>query len=180
VLQAGVALGRAFKPSSPERCTRGCHCGRQDRRVTPVGLGSVPLCGSGGGVFAAAGAEEREKLQASDAIADCWLTLTAGSFLAGSGIAPYHRALRRSQSGRGQRLPQDRGAQRRTTAGRPSGCGPLATRRTVPRICRTVHFSAVGLRTMAMTIPATTAKANRRIQTIRMIDPRCIVPIFVT
>jgi hypothetical protein len=67
------------------------------------------------------------KLQASDAVADCWLTLSAASSLAGSGIVLSLRALRRSQSGCGQRLPQDHGAQRQTTAGRPSGCGPLAT-----------------------------------------------------
>jgi hypothetical protein len=54
VLQAGQFVGRAARSSRPERRARGCHCGRQDRRVTPVGLGSVPIGGSGGGVFAGA------------------------------------------------------------------------------------------------------------------------------
>jgi len=53
VLQAGVALGRAARSGLAERRTRGCHCGRQDRRVTPVGLGPVPVGGSGGRVCAA-------------------------------------------------------------------------------------------------------------------------------
>ena len=35
-----------------ERRARGCHCGRQDRGVTPVGFRSVPIGGSGGRVFA--------------------------------------------------------------------------------------------------------------------------------
>ena len=33
------------------RRTRRCHCGRQDRRVTPVGFGSLLVGGSGGRVF---------------------------------------------------------------------------------------------------------------------------------
>ena len=42
-----------------ERRTRGCHCGRHDRRVTPVGLRSVPVGGSGGRVFAVGGRQWR-------------------------------------------------------------------------------------------------------------------------
>jgi hypothetical protein len=55
VLPAGVTLGRAARSGCPERHTRGCHCGRQDRRVTSVGFRSVPVGGSGGGVFADGG-----------------------------------------------------------------------------------------------------------------------------
>jgi hypothetical protein len=55
VLQAGVALGRAARSGRPERRPRGCHCGRQDRGLTPVGLGSVPVGGPGWGVFAGGG-----------------------------------------------------------------------------------------------------------------------------
>jgi len=51
VLQAGVALGRAARSGRPKCRPRGCHCGGQDRRASPVGLRSVPLGGSGGGVF---------------------------------------------------------------------------------------------------------------------------------
>ena len=43
----------------PERRTRGWHCGRQDRRATPVGLGKVFVGGSGGSVFAAGRGEWR-------------------------------------------------------------------------------------------------------------------------
>ena len=52
VLQAGVALGRAAHSGRPERRARGCHCGRQDRGVTPMGFRSVPVGGPGGRVFA--------------------------------------------------------------------------------------------------------------------------------
>ena len=51
VLSAGESSGRAPDPSRPERRPRGCDCGRQDRRITPMGLRSVPVGGSGGGVF---------------------------------------------------------------------------------------------------------------------------------
>jgi len=52
VLQARVALGRAAHSSRPECRTCGRDCGRQDRRVTPVGFRSVPVSWSGGRVFA--------------------------------------------------------------------------------------------------------------------------------
>ncbi len=40
-------------PERPlSRRARGCHCGRQDRGVTPVGFWPVPVGGSGGRVFA--------------------------------------------------------------------------------------------------------------------------------
>jgi hypothetical protein len=55
VLQAGVALGRAARSSRSERRTRGGDRGRLDRCFTPVGLGPVPVGGSGGGVFAGEG-----------------------------------------------------------------------------------------------------------------------------
>jgi len=51
--QAGVVARCAARSGRPERGPRGRHCRRQDRGVTPVGLGSVPLGGSGGSVFAA-------------------------------------------------------------------------------------------------------------------------------
>ena len=52
VLQAGVATRCPFDPSRPERRACCCHRGRQDRGITPVGFGSVPVGGSGGGVLA--------------------------------------------------------------------------------------------------------------------------------
>jgi hypothetical protein len=52
VLQARVALGRAAGSGSPERRASGRHCGRQDRRATPVGLRTMPGGRLGGGVFA--------------------------------------------------------------------------------------------------------------------------------
>jgi len=39
VLSAGQFVGRPARSGRAERRTRGCHCGRQDRRVTPVGFG---------------------------------------------------------------------------------------------------------------------------------------------
>jgi hypothetical protein len=62
VLQAGFFVGRPARSGRPERRARGCHCGRQDRRVTPVGLRSVPFCGSDGGVFAG-GSGRRESAE---------------------------------------------------------------------------------------------------------------------
>jgi len=52
VLQAGVALGRPARSGRSERRTRGCHCGRQDRGSTPVGLRKMFVGGSGRRVFA--------------------------------------------------------------------------------------------------------------------------------
>jgi hypothetical protein len=52
VLQARGPARRAARPGSPERRARGSYGGRQDREVTPVGLGSVPVGGTGGRVFA--------------------------------------------------------------------------------------------------------------------------------
>ena len=59
VLQSGVALGRAARSGFAERRARSCHCGRQDRGVTPVGFRSVPVGGPGGGVFAVGGSQWR-------------------------------------------------------------------------------------------------------------------------
>ena len=61
----GLSARCPARSGRAECLTRGCHCGRQDRRVTPVGLRSVPLGGSGGCVCAVgrcewrAGAESR-------------------------------------------------------------------------------------------------------------------------
>jgi hypothetical protein len=56
----GQILGRisgesqlsSARSGRPERCTRGCHCGRQDRRVTAVGFRKMFVGRSGGRVFA--------------------------------------------------------------------------------------------------------------------------------
>jgi len=47
LLQASLAARRAACSGRAECRPRGCHCGRQDRGVTPVGLRSVPLGRSG-------------------------------------------------------------------------------------------------------------------------------------
>ena len=47
----GLSARRPARSGRAERRARGCHCGRQDRGSTPVGLRSVPVGGSGGGVF---------------------------------------------------------------------------------------------------------------------------------
>jgi len=55
----GLSARCPARSSRAERRPRGCHCGRQDRRATPVGIGSVPVGGSGGGVFANGGRQWR-------------------------------------------------------------------------------------------------------------------------
>ena len=55
VLQTGVTLGRAARSGRAERRACGFDRGRQDREPAPVGLRSVPVGGSGGGVFAVGG-----------------------------------------------------------------------------------------------------------------------------
>jgi len=52
VLQVGTTARCPTHSGRTERRTRSCDRGRQDRGVTPVGLGSVPIGGSGGSVFA--------------------------------------------------------------------------------------------------------------------------------
>jgi hypothetical protein len=61
--EAELAPRDAADPRPTKRPLRVCHCGRQDRGVTPVGLGPVLVGGSSGGVFAVgsgqwAGAED--------------------------------------------------------------------------------------------------------------------------
>jgi hypothetical protein len=60
VLQAGVPARCAARSGRPERRTRGCHCGRQDREPAAVGLGKMPVGGSGWGVFAGGSGYWRE------------------------------------------------------------------------------------------------------------------------
>ena len=52
VLQAGVAARCPARSGRTDRGPCGCHCRRQDRGVTPVGLGKMFVGGSGGVVFA--------------------------------------------------------------------------------------------------------------------------------
>ena len=50
VLQAGESSGRAARSGSAERRPRGGHGGREDRRAAVVGIGTVTIGGSGGGM----------------------------------------------------------------------------------------------------------------------------------
>ncbi len=58
---AGIPAQRPARSGRAERRTRGRHCGRQDRRVTPVGLGKMFVGGSGGSVFADGGEARGER-----------------------------------------------------------------------------------------------------------------------
>ena len=67
-------LFRAVPPPVCTECrSRGCHSGRQDRRVTPVGLGKMFVGGSGWCVFAVG---RREWWSGAESCAGAWGELT--------------------------------------------------------------------------------------------------------